>query len=290
MADQRPRKSHEYDDDIFTLKEDEAVKRRAHALQYALISTFAVLVLGVALYMAFSLTNERLAYQSKIVAEQGEGQAAEPGATDAPGHDPSQWPGALFPELPKVEASAYETRIDAGRGGKVEVNVPMSAAAKFGAYADRLADDGAQVYIKTQRLTVVAYKGIELHLLYGGGKNAVVICKEPPAAFDEAGYEAFPRPKVGALADASDGTGEGSRVLTYRLASPVDALDYCAELMAQGWAMGGSLEPQDGIFASTFRKEGAEGQPGLQISVDYFSGGDNYRVRFDFLQVPTPAP
>lgn len=290
MADQKPNASHDFDDDIFTLKEDEAGKRRAHVLQYVLISTFAVAVLAVALYMSFYLTNDRLAYQHKIVTENRSQQPGQPDASASPDYDPNYWPEAQFPELPKIEASAYDTRVDAEREGKVEINVPMSAAAKFSEYAAQLADGGGKIYIQTQRLTVVAYKGMELHLLYGGGKNAVVVCKEPRIDFNEANYNQFPRPKAGTLVDVSEGTGESSRVLTYRLASSADAIAYCTELMAAGWAMIGSLEPQDGIFACSFRKEGAEGQSGLQISVDYFSGGDNYRVRFDFLQSPTPAP
>ncbi len=290
MADQKPNPKPDYDDDIFTLKEDEAGKRRAHVLQYVLISTFAVLVLAVALYMAFYLTNDRLAYQSKIVTDTRAQNADQPGATEAPARDPNYWPEEQFPELPKLDATAYDTRVDEGREGKVEINVPMSAASKFGEYADRLADDGGKVYIQTARLTVLEYQGMELHLLYGGGKNAMVVCKEPRVDFNEANYNQFPRPKVGTLVEVSEGTGESSRVLTYRLASSADAIAYCTELMASGWTMNGSLEPQDGIFACSFRKEAAEGEAGLQISVDYFSGGDNYRVRFDFLQAPTPAP
>ncbi len=290
MADQKPNPNHEYDDDIFTLKEDEAGKRRAHVLQYVLISTFAVLVLAVALYMSFYLTNDRLEFQNKIVMEQNTQPEAEPDATQQPDYDPNFWPKEQFPDLPEVAATAYDTRLDGSHEGKAEVNVPMSAAAKFGDYAEQLADDGGQIFIKTQRLSVVAYKGMEVHLLYGGGKNAVVICKESRVDFNEANYNQFPRPKAGTLVEVSEGTGEGSRILTYRLVSPADAITYCSDLMTAGWTMNGSLEPKDHIFACSFRKEGAEGEAGLQISVDYFSGGDNFRIRFDFLQTPTPAP
>ena len=276
-----------YRDDVFTLQEEESAQRRAHVLQYVLLSLFAVALLSVALYMSFWLTEERMRRDGI--------QPSDPGATPAPQdenqvEDTNYWPSELFPELPKVEASVYDTHIDPTHAAKVEVNVPMAAAARFSDYANALADKGGNIYVRTQRMTIVAYKGIELHLLYGSTRNAAIICAEPAITFSDANFSAFPMPEAGKLVDVSEVTGEGGRLMTYRLASSADALNYCAKLISSGWTISGSLEPQDQIFACSFKKEGAEGQLGMQITVDYFSGNDNYRVRFGFIQSPTPAP
>ena len=278
----------QYDDDIFTLKEDEDARRRAHLVQYVLICAFAVMVLGVALYMSFYLTNSRLVYQAGI-AKEAEITADDdmPTQTDK---DPNYWPADIFPQVPQIESSIYDTRIDPDRAGKVEVNMTMQAASKFETYAEKLADSGGRIFVKTPRMTVVAYQDVEIHLLYGSTKNAAVLCNEPTVDFDATGYEAFPLPTTGRLVEVLDGTGEASRVLTYRLASSTDALNYCAQLTASGWFINGALEMQDQVFACSLRKEGAEGRPGMQVSIDYFSGSDNYRIRFDFIQAPTPAP
>ena len=273
--------------DLFSLQEDDVARRRAHVLQYTLISVFAVLLLSAALYMSFWLTQDRLKYEQSIVKEPPIG---DPGPTTAlEPVDANYWPGTLFPDLPKIEASVYDTRIDPLHPAKAEVDVPMAAAARFADYANTLADDGASIFVKTQRMIVVAYKGMELHLLYGSTRNAAVICAEPEISFTDPSYSAFPMPQAGKLVDVSEVTGEGGRVLTYRLASSADVLGYCAELITSGWTVSGTLEPVDQIFATSFKKEGAEGQPGMQISVDYFSGSDNYRIRFGFIQSPTPA-
>lgn len=264
--------NHEYDDEIFTLKEDEIGKRRGHILQYALVSLFAVAVIAAALVGSFWLTENRLAYQ-KIQTGQ---EALE---TETPADDTNYWPEEQFPGIPKLQSSVYDTRLS---GQRAEINVPMAAASGFERYANQLADDGAQIYVKIDRLMVLNYKGTEVHLISGSGKNAVVLCAESRTAWSEAGYADFLLPKAGVLVDVSEGTGEGSRVLTYRQASASDAIGYCSDLVSAGWIITGTLEPQDHIFACPFKKGD------MQISVDYFSGSDNFRVRLDFISQAAP--
>ena len=271
---------HQMDDDIFTLKEDASAQRRAHALQYALISVFAVVVLSVALYLSFWLTDNRLANRTTIELES---KPIEMVANIDPNYNPNFWPAHEFPELPKIEAATYETRMDPAMPGRAEVTVPMSTAMGFVAYAEQLAEDGAKIFIKTRRLTVVAYKGIELHLMCSTSKNMVVLCREPQIDFMEPEYAQFPVPDVGKLVSVGEATGEKSRVLTYRLASPEDAIGYASELRANGWMMVGTIMPKDQTFTYAFKKDGPDGGSTMQISVDYFSASDNYRIRFDII-------
>lgn len=260
---------HEVDEDIFTLKEDESGRRRSQRIQYILVSTFAVLVIAVALYMSWWLTEQRLEYQTSIMREEEAQQAAL-------GEETNYWPQAQFPDVPVLQSSVYDTRITQDHA---EVQVPMSAADGFNAYITQLLDDGAKLYIDTQRLVVLDYKNIEMHLIRSSGRNAVVLCGEPQADWNESAYQDFPLPENGKLVNVSDqGTGERSRVLTYRQMSATDAIAYVSLLAQSDWAMIGTLEPDGHVFSCSFKKEDK------QIAVDYFASSDNARVKLDFIQ------
>ena len=261
--------SKDYDDDIFTLQADEAAEHRKHVIQYALVSTFAVLVIALALYASYWLTQRRIAYQSEISTGQ-EAQAGD-GQTE---QDANYWPSQQFPDVPQLASNSYRTQIN---GDYAEVYVPQEAADGFSDYIEQLVDAGAQIFVQTQQLSVLNYGQTEIHIISNGVKNAVELCAESKFMWDGAGYEAFLLPASGRLARVDNGTGEASRVLTYRGASVNDALDYCAELAANDWVIVGGLRPDENIFLATYKKGD------MQITVDYFSSGENYRVKLDFL-------
>lgn len=261
--------NHEYDDDIFTLQEDEAGKRRSHTVQYTVISIFAVLVIAGAYVLGWWLTNERVAYQSNITVDNPTEQGGTTEYINA-------WPSEQFPSIPVLDAIEYKTNVSEYHA---EINVPQMAATNgYEAYTDKLADDGAQVYVRTPRLTVMNYRGTEIHLLSGTGKIAVELCNEPKIVWNEPEYAQFLLPTTGQLVHQEPGTGVGSRWLTYRQWSANDSIQYVSNLVAQGWEIVGTLEPQDHVFACVFKKDN------LQITVDYFSGSSNARIKLDFIQ------
>lgn len=267
---------HEHDEDIFTLQEDDANNRRSQILQYSLVSVFAVAVLAVALYMSFWLTNNRIEYQTRIAEQAEQEEAVLENTTE----DRNFWPETEFPGIPKLESSTYETKLFQKRA---EVHVPMAVASKFSEYAETLADAGGKVYVQTPRLTIVVLGTTEIHLESTTGRNVVTLCSESAIDWNEADYQLFPRLKSGRLVDASEGTGERSRVLTYRLVSPAEAIAYCSELVSANWQLSSKLEPKDQVFQCTLKKDD------MQISVDYYSSSDNFRVRYAYMD-PEPAP
>ena len=261
---------HDYDEDVFTLKEDEAGKRRSHTIQYTLLSVFAVVVIAGAFFAGFKLTQSRIEYQT--LAEQEEQELPNPNALDLATAD---WPKAEFPNVPVLSANEYKTTSDDGRA---EINIPMAATAGFESYTEQLADGGAHIYVQTPRLTVLNYRGIEIHLISGSGKNAVVLCNEPRIDWNDPAYSAFPILKKGNLIKQMEGTGEGSRVLTYRLVSAHDMIEYISTLTSNGWTIVGSLDPQDYVFNCSFTKDD------MKITIDYFSSNkDDCIVKFDFV-------
>ncbi len=259
----------EYDDDIFTLKEDELHKRRGHMIQYALVSLFAVLVIGVALYMSYWLTQRRIEDQSQIVQEDQVNTTEEQGVLKA-------WPSAQFPSVPVLESSVYETHMNP-EGTHAEIRVPPAVSAKFAQYAEDLANDGAQVYIKSDTLIVLSHRDVEIHLVKRPNKDAIELCAEPRATWNEPEYAAFPLPNAGDLVNWEKGTGEKSRWLTYRQMSASDAISYVSELAQSDWILVGTLEPVDHIFSCSFKKDN------MQIAVDYFATTDNCRLKLDIL-------
>ena len=55
-------------------------------------------------------------------------------------------------DIPTFEASGYDTRVN---GKKAVIGVPALSVSGFSRYAQELADDGASMYVNTQRLTVL---------------------------------------------------------------------------------------------------------------------------------------
>lgn len=258
------------DDDIFTLKEEELGRHRSQLIQYILVSVFAVLVIGVALYMSWWLTVRRMEYQGSVGTEAA--QQGEDGEEQA--EQTNFWPSAQFPDIPEIAASVYDTRLS---DHHAEISVPMAAADGFDAYVKNLADKGAQVYIDIPRLKVLSYKGTEIHLIKTSGRNGIELCAEPELAWNDPDYADFPLPQSGDLVSVADGTGERSRALTYRHMSANDAVQYVSRLSQSDWMIMGTLEPEDHIFSCSFRKDN------MQIGVDYFASSYNVRIKLDFL-------
>ena len=202
------------------------------------------------------------------------GQAGEPGAPQTTVAPVDYWPSALFPGVPVLQSAAYETTV---RDGYAQVAVPSETAKGFDQYIATLVDAGAAVYVRTTRLSVLVLDGVEVHLVDNNLESKVVLCGESPIGWNDEGYAAFPLPETGNLVSVEEGVGAGSRVLTYRQATTLDALAYTSQLMDAGWTISGSLEPANNIFTAALKKNN------LQITVDYFSTGDNYLVRLDFL-------
>jgi len=257
------------EEDVFTLENDAAEEKRRHVLQYSLVGGFAVVVVALALWGSIWLTQNRVAEKAAV---------PEPAETTAPAEsaEPSldAWPSAQFPSVPVYEASGYDTRL---YGDRAEVAIPPMSVTGFDAYADQLADDGARVFVRSKALTVLYYKDVEIHLIASGSTTAVALCGEPATAWDDPDYAAFPLPAAGTLVSVEEGVGARSRVLTYRGASATDAQEYLSRLAAGEWAISEPLSPKDQTFSAVYKKSGQ------QITVDYFSGSDNFQVKLAFL-------
>lgn len=258
--------------DAFTLEDDAASEKRKQLLQYILVSAFAVVVIALALWASIWLTQIRLKDQAS------EGTAA-PSASDGPAVTAGvptndYWPEEQFAGIPQFEASGYDTRVN---GQKAMIGVPALSVSGFGDYAERLADLGAAVYVNTQRLVVLSYEDVEIHLISSGSTTAVTLCGESEQRFDESEYADFPLPGEGRLVSVTEGTGARSRVLIYRHASSTSAQEYCVSLSQQGWKLSGTLEPEDNVFLATYKKGD------MQITVDYFSAGEDYKIKLDYV-------
>jgi hypothetical protein len=260
---------YEGEDDVFTLEGDAETEKRQHLIQYALVSGFAILVVALALWGSMWLTSSRISQQALAPAVAG---TAEPAAPAEPGTD--AWPSAQFPDIPVYEASGYSTRL---YGSRAEIGIPPLSVSGFDAYADRLADDGAQIFVRSKSLTIMSYKNVEIHLISSGSTTSVVLCGESPLQWNEPEYAAFPLPGAGTLVMAEEGVGARSRVLTYRNASSTDAQMYLARLAANDWAISEPLDLKDQTFSAVYKKANQ------QITVDYFSATDNFQIKLAFL-------
>lgn len=269
----------EYDEDVFSLEEDLRREHRKQWVQYLVFAVCAAIVVGLALYGSIVLTHSRLEAQRgiEVVNPAGTplpGQTGKPGTPQATAAPVDYWPSALFPGVPVLQSAAYETTV---KDGYAQVAVPSETAKGFDQYIADLVDAGAAVYVRTTRLSVLVLDGVEIHLVDNNLESKVVLCGESAIGWNDEGYAAFPLPDSGNLISVEEGVGAGSRVLTYRLATTLDALAYTSQLMDEGWTISGSLEPTNNIFTTALKKNN------LQITVDYFSTGDNYLVRLDFL-------
>ncbi len=268
MANQDFKEPYE-EEDVFTLENDAAEEKRRHVLQYSLVSGFAVIVVALALWGSIWLTQSRVAEQAT---------APEPEATAVPAEsaEPSfdTWPSAQFPDIPVYEASGYDTLL---YGNRAEIGIPPMSVTGFDAYADQLADDGARVFVRSKALTVLSYKGVEIHLIASGSTTAVALCGEPAKSWNDPDYAAFPLPAAGTLVSVEEGVGARSRVLTYRGASSTDAQEYLSKLAAGEWVISEPLTLKDQTFSAVYKKAGQ------QITVDYFSSSDNFQVKLAFL-------
>lgn len=273
------KRAREYEeDDVFSLEEDLARERRRQWVQYILVALCAAAVVALALYGSILLTRQRIASQNAVKkAEVVVTPVTDPANPDAPpveAPDTNFWPTAFFPDVPPIEALAYDTQAEPGYA---VVNVPATTSRSFGAYIDALTEAGGKLYVRTTRLSIVDYNGTEIHLVANNLRTQVVLCGEAAYGWNDETYKVFPLPAAGKLVQVADGTGAGSRVLTYRGANVHDALDYAGSLAQAGWSLSGSLEPANNIFQAVYKKNN------LQITVDYFSSGDNYLVKLDYL-------
>lgn len=272
----------EYDEDVFSLEEDLRREHRKQWTQYLVFAICAAVVVGLAIYGSIQLTHRRLESQQGIQVQPMPGAASpQPGVTGGPGGlltatpaPVNYWPSALFSGVPVLESAAYETTVE---DGYAQVEVPSETTRSFSQYIETLVEEGAQIYVRTTRLSVLALNEVEIHLVDNNLESKVVLCAEPQIGWDDQDYDAFPLPEAGKLVSVEEGVAAASRVLTYRLASSTDALAYTSALMEAGWTISGSLEPTNNIFSAVFKKNN------LQITVDYFSSGDDYRVRLDYL-------
>lgn len=266
MADYKERYEEE---DVFTLENDANEEKRRHVLQYSLVSGFAVVVVALAVWGALWLTNARVAQNAAAVKP-------EPTAAPVASAEPSTdiWPSAQFPDIPVYEASGYNTRL---YGGRADVGIPPMSVSGFDGYAEELADKGARIFVRSKALTVLYYKGVEIHLIASGSTTAVALCGEKATSWDDPDYASFPLPSAGTLVSVENGVGARSRVLTYRGASSTDAQEYLSKLAADDWTISEPLSLKDQTFSAVFKKTGQ------QITVDYFSGSDNFQVKLAFL-------
>ncbi|MEA4898311.1 hypothetical protein ACH6CV_11520 [Bacillota bacterium Meth-B3] len=267
----------DYDEDVFSLDEDLAREKRRQWIQYLVVAFGAAVVVSLALYGSIVLTNNRLAQRQSAqvepaVPEGGEQPGRQPGGPSPASTD--FWPSELFPTIPVLESAAYDTRTEPGYA---EIKVPSQTAKGFDDYIAGLTDKGASVYTRTPRLSVLMFEGVEVHLIASNQGNRVVLANEPAQSWSEPSYSAFPLPAAGRMVSVKDGVSSLSRVLTYRGATTLDALEYAGNLTADGWTISGSLEPTNNIFMAVYKKNN------LQITIDYFSSGDNYQVRLDYL-------
>ncbi len=272
----------DYDEDVFSLEEDLLREQKKQWVQYLIFAICSAVVVALAVYGSIQLTHRRLEAQQGIQVQPMPGGAvSQPGASSAPGGvlvatpaPVNYWPSALFPEVPVLEAEAYETSVE---DGYARIQVPSQTTERYDQYIEALVEAGAQVYVRTTRLSVLALEGVEIHLVDNNLESKVVLCNEPQIGWNDGDYNAFPLPETGKLVSVEEGVAAASRVLTYRLASSTDALAYTSALLEAGWTVSGSLEPTNNIFSAAFRKNN------LQITVDYFSGGDDYQIRLDYL-------
>jgi hypothetical protein len=268
MANQDFKEPYE-EEDVFTLESDAAEEKRRHVIQYALVGGFAALVIALALWGSLWLTQDRLNRQAQTAS-------VEPTVAPAESAQPSfnTWPSEQFPDVPVFEASGYNTRL---YGARAEISVPPLSVSGFDAYAEQLADAGARIFVRSKALTVLSYKGVEIHLIASGSTTAIALCGESAQPWSDPDYAAFPLPDAGTLVFVEEGVGARSRVLTYRNASSTDAQQYLSRLAAAEWAISSPLELSDQTFTAVYKKSGQ------QITVDYFASSDNFQVKLAFL-------
>ena len=271
----------EYDDDVFSLEEDLMREHRKQWIQYIVVAVCAVCLIGLALYGSIVLTQRRMATQpakpeqGPVVQLPGVTATTEPGTVpEINTPDVDYWPSDAFPGIPAIESQAFDTRES---DGFASIKVPSATARNFSGYIDSLTERGAAVYVRTNRLTVLTYEGVEIHLITGNADGTIELCRESAYAWNDANYTAFPLPESGRLISVEDGTGGGSRVLTYRDATTLEALRYTNALIDEGWTISGSLEPTNNTFTAVYKKNN------LQITIDYFMTGSSYQIRLDYL-------
>ncbi|MBR2571448.1 MAG: hypothetical protein IKE30_04900 [Clostridia bacterium] len=264
------RSDSEYEEDLFSLEEEENRERRKQTVQYVIVAICAAAVVALALFGTVKLTQRRMANQ-----EEAEKVTAKTPAVILPAsvQETNFWPADDFPQVPVLEAEGYDTKSETGRA---VVEVPAQTAASFGSYVDQLIEEGARLWIDTDRLKVLDLNGTEVHLVDSNNRTAVTMCSEPVYNWNDSVYSAFLKPDA-RLVKVEEGAGADSRILTYRGASPMEALEYTQALNDGGWSLNGSMEMKNGVFQAVFKKNN------LQITVDYFSSKDDYQVRLDFL-------
>jgi hypothetical protein len=268
MANQDIKEPYE-EEDVFTLENDAAEEKRRHVIQYALVSGFAVIVIALALWGSMWLANSRVEQKA---AEKVPDATVAPAVSTEPSFD--TWPSDMFPDIPVYEASGYDTRL---YGDRAEIGIPPMSVNGFDDYAEKLANDGARVFVRSKPLTVLSYKGVEIHLIASGSTTAVALCGEKAQPWDDPDYTTFPLPAAGTLVSVENGVGARSRVLTYRGASSTDAQEYLGRLAADEWTISDPLSLKDQTFSAVYKKAGQ------QITVDYFSSSDNFQVKLAFL-------
>ncbi len=269
-------RDYDYDEDVFSLEEDLTREKRKQWIQYIVVAAFAVAVIALALYGSIVLTNRRVE-EAKTAApvtevQSPEGETEEPAQTAQPVNT-DFWPETLFPSVPVLESAAYNTKTGANYA---DVEVPSATANHFDSYIQQLVDAGAATYVRTSRLSVLMFDGVEIHLVNSNQDKRVTLAKEDACTFADGSYSAFPLPETGRLVSVKDGVSPLGRVLTYRGATTLDALQYAGSLAADGWTLSGSLEPSNNIFSAVYKKNN------LEITVDYFASSDNYLVKLDF--------
>lgn len=268
------RQEADYEEDVFSLDEDLAHERKKQLISYFVVSACAVALVALSLYGAVTLTRQRIEDQKHRADLVKTVVVADPEQPPVLAKDTNFWPASAFPEVPPMDAPAYDTETS---DGHAVINLPAAASDGFAAYLTALTEKGAALYVQTSKLSVADLNGVEIHLIASNLKTQIVLCDEPAFTFSESGYQAFPLPESGKLVTVAPGVGANSRILTYRNASVTDALAYTGALAQAGWTLNGTLEPDNQVFQAVYKKNN------LQIAVDYFTSGDAYQVRLDFL-------
>ncbi|MDO4549611.1 MAG: hypothetical protein Q4D04_16095, partial [Clostridia bacterium] len=273
----------EYDeeyDEIFSIEEDLRREQRRQFIQYICVATGAVAVIALVLFASVMLTRNRLEQQenARIIAAaaieaQQQIQQQLPETAIVP-TTLTTWPESQFPQIPVFDSPAYETTLS---DGYARIVIPSSATEGYESYLQTLAQLGAKVYINTDRLSVLDLDGVEIHLVTANQQNRIVLCDEEAIQYNDVDYRAFDLPTSFKLVSAKADSAMG-RILTYRNVSVNQALEYTTSLITQyGWSLSGNLDMSESRFYAVYVKNN------LRMTVDYFSSGDNFTIKLDFV-------
>ena len=156
----------EYDEDVFSLEEDLRREHRKQWTQYLVFAICAAVVVGLAIYGSIQLCSAAWNQQGNTGTAHARRGYPQPGVTGGPGGllaatpaPVNYWPSALFPGVPVLESAAYETTVE---DGYAQVEVPSETTRSFSQYIETLVEEGAQIYVRTTRLSVLALNEVEI--------------------------------------------------------------------------------------------------------------------------------